>query len=136
MASRTLALNQTNTLGISTSIQSDMPDTPLMPQTLMQADFTKSQLGGASINDDETDGRTTAFQMNNQQQMMFDKKLSMKRGDSKPRPSLPIPLQSGSQTISKKWEFASEIESKSFFKCCFNRLHQDEELDEGEEIAI
>lgn len=65
--------------------------------------------------------------------MMFDKRLSMKRVESKPRPSLPINLQTGSQTVSKKWEFASEIESKSYFKCCFNRLHQDEEVSDGNE---
>ena len=68
--------------------------------------------------------------------MMFDKRLSMKKADSKPRPSLPINLQTGSQTVSKKWEFASEIESKSYFKCCFNRLHQDEEVSDGNEDGL
>ena len=30
---------------------------------------------------------------------------------------------------------AGEVESKSYFKCCFNREHQDEELSENDEYA-
>lgn len=30
---------------------------------------------------------------------------------------------------------AGEVESKSYFKCCFNRRHQDEEISEADSVA-